>query len=107
METNSEFKIKVSHQPHNMSVTCIWLLGWKNLEPRALLARWTVSRLEGEGQSPWKGTITAEAIGHGCAELLGCRQWWPARKWPLSCPSSAGKGFLACGVWASGLLAGP
>lgn len=92
-----------------MSVTCVSLLGWKNLQPRVLLARWTVSLLEGEGQSPWKGTVTAETTGHGCAELLGCRQQWPAHMWPLSCPQppSAGKGALTGGFCASMLLGGP
>ena len=38
-----------------MPTSCIWLLSWRNLEPRASLTRWSILPLEGKGQSPGKG----------------------------------------------------
>lgn len=82
LETNSEFKNQSLTCPNNMPTSCIWLLGWRNLEPRASLTRWSIL--------PWRVRARAlEMDGHyqnwsHAEELLGCRQLWPAQMWLLS-----------------------
>ena len=93
-----------SHTDQTMlSVNCIWLLGWRDLHSRTLLARWPVFPLEGEGQSPGKLQELSRPQAMA-AEMGACRQRWPAQMWPLSFPrhllgrrsSPLGFGHLGC-----------